>query len=144
MSAWEYWNAEYHTHSLKYQIVCSLGCPHVIHVAGPFKGASADITIARKYLVPLLDPGEKVLADRAYHKDTHFWTPPKGPHLDAREKATKKRIHAVRATVERLICRVKKFGCLRTVWPYSWRLHKQCVTVVCQLTNLQLLDEPLN
>jgi hypothetical protein len=51
LSPWEYWNKEYPCYALYYQVCVSVGTGEIIHFAGPFKGAAADITIARQTII---------------------------------------------------------------------------------------------
>jgi hypothetical protein len=60
LSPWEYWNNEYHCYALHYQICASVGTGEIIYLAGPFKGAAADITIARQTIFLFLQSGEKI------------------------------------------------------------------------------------
>ena len=144
MNAWEF---HVGTKSyVKYQIVCSLGDPHIIAVHGPFKGPSQDGTIAIHTLTDLLLQNEKGLADKQY-RNVEFAIVPVSGHrfvLDDVDNAWNADVYSVRQVIERIIKRTHNFGCIKCRWAYSLELHQKCVFAFCKLTNLALICQPLD
>jgi len=140
LCSWEYWNSEYHKFGFKYQITCSLGGPKICSVHGPFKGSAADVSIYRQTIVPMLKVGEKGLGDSGYRHESNDHVIAAGS-LDG---IMVSKAYRVRQNIERLIERMKNWGCLTVTWKYSWRLHKRCIEVIAQLANFILEFQPLD
>jgi hypothetical protein len=133
---------------LKYQIVCSIGCPCIVSLSGPYKGAANDATIAEAsgIKMKLHEAGECLLADKMYkHDHISFITPLSGHWytLSNGENAFNYLIYSARSAVERIISHLSVFGIFDVPWRYSILLHGLCVRVACKLVNLFLIFEPL-
>jgi len=146
LSPWEYWNTEYHFYSLKYFYAVSVRTGEILFLAGPFKGAAADVTIGRQTIVKRLLKSERCWADKSFHYDTAFYTPSQGKKVNMKKGRRLKnaKIYRVRQIVERSILRVKHFSCVRMRWRYSWKLHQMCMLAMCKLTNFKLKRHPLD
>ena len=131
-----------------YQLVISLGTLRIVHCDGPHKGCAVDVTIARDTIVPLLEPGERLLADKAYRADdqSNFLCPPPGISAEmfrtGREFAG--RVHEGRQCVERVIERVQNFNVVNGSWRFSLELHQKCFRAIVHLVNMSLEYMPLD
>jgi hypothetical protein len=143
LSPWEYWNKEYHCYALYYQVCVLVGTGEIIHFAGPFKGAAADITIAQQTIIPLLWPGEKLWADEGYPDSQYFISPYKSK-VTLQQHKSNKAIYWVRQIVERSTLRMRQFAYVTHWWPYSWKLHQQCMIAQAKLVNFTLKKHPLD
>jgi hypothetical protein len=93
------WNNEYHCYALHYQIFASVCTREIIHLAGSFKGAAADIIIARQTIILFLQPGEKIWADKSYANFKYFIL--KRGKITKELKKSNKAIYRVKQIVER-------------------------------------------
>jgi hypothetical protein len=146
LSRWEYYNKDKHDHGLVYQVVCSLGKPfRILSFDGPFKGSAADVSIIRKTIIPKLLPEERILCDKSYWRETKCWCPPLGEikGMTNEQKEERRNVTNLRQLVERVIGRLKTWGCLKKRWKFSWELHELCAKVVAKLTQLELYVFPL-
>lgn len=136
-----YWSTHYHTHCLKYEVVCSLSLPPVlVRVAGPEYGRKHDKTIAAGLLQLLTDAGETALADAAYIGDPHFVTPfRRNQILHQWQNRWNILIQCNRYTVENIIRRYKVFGIFQTPFRHDLRMHDLVFAVVTQIIQLRLL-----
>jgi hypothetical protein len=145
-SPWEYYNANKNDFGLSYQVVCSLGKPfRILSFEGPFKGSAADVSIVRSTIIPLLKKKEKVMCDKAYRQEVRCWCPPTGSmkQLSGEEKIQRRKVTRIRHLIERLIYRLKTWGCLQKRWRTGYSFHKLCATVSAKLTQLELFVHPL-
>jgi hypothetical protein len=143
--AWQYVTGR-NKWGIKYEIVCSIGDPCIIWLAGPFKGSAADSTIASSSGIKLLLQNECLLADRAYRGDLlSFLVPLPGHRLthDPDQKAQNYLFHSARVAIERVIQRFSTFYVFCGIWRATFLLHKKCAKVVCKLLNLFFDYEPL-
>ena len=145
--AWQYISGK-NEWSVKYEIVCSIGDPKIIWLAGPFKGSAADSTISEfSHVKHQLLPNESLLADQGYRGDLVSFLVPLPGHrntLDADQKAQNYLIYSARVAIERVIQRISTFYVFSGVWRASFTLHKKCAKVVCKLLNLFFEFEPLD
>lgn len=143
---WEYYAQERKGFFVKYEIICSLGVPRVIWIAGPWKMA-ADGTISHfSGLKDLLIPHERLLGDKAYKGDLQsFICPATGEKwaLPQEDQTRNYMIYSARQSVERLIHRLKIFNFFHLPWHGTFAQHCQCVCVIAKLVNLSLCFEPL-
>lgn len=142
--AWEYYVGS--EAKVKYQIVCSLVSPRIISLDGPYKGPAQDGSIASVTLGPKIRPGEKGYGDKQYRNCGFILCPVSGLRfqLSNSEKYFNYTIYSNRQDIERLIRRVKSFGCMKVRWPYSLELHQLAVVAIGKLVNLSLSFEPLD
>ena len=136
-------------YGVKYQIVCSIGCPRIVSLSGPYKGAANDATIAEASGIKdlLSQESECLLADKMYrHDHISFITPLSGHRysLSSSENAYNYLIYSARSAVERIICRLSVFGIFDVPWRFSILLHGLCVRVACKLVNLHLATKMSN
>jgi len=148
LSPWEYYDKEQKVHCLLYQITCSLGKPfNILSFDGPFKGSSADVSIFRSTIVPLLEKNEKVMCDKGYWQEVEFcWCPPTGKisKLSNEEKIKRRKVTRIRHLNERVISRLHSWGCFQKKWKRSWTFQSICLHVVARLTQLELYSNPLS
>lgn len=126
--------------------MCSLGKPfRFLSFNGPFKGAAADVTIAREEIIPLLKEKEKVMTDKGYWQEKKCWTPPVGPisQMNESTKIKRREVTRIRHLNERLICRLTFWGCFKKRWQSSWKLLSKCARVSARLTQLEVHAFPL-
>jgi hypothetical protein len=123
-----------------------MGLGDMISICGPFKGCCADITIAKETLVPQMLFGERGMGDKVYNDEMFFLFPHRGEDQDlTREQKTFNfKVYSIRQAVERVIRRLKNFGCLKQKWRMSPSAHKVMTMVCAKLTNIQLAFEPLD
>jgi hypothetical protein len=146
LSSWEYYNTHKHDFVLIYQVVCSLGKPfRILSFDGPFKGSAADVSIIRDTVVPSLKSREKVMCDKGYWQEERCWCPPTGAmkKLSVEDKIKRRKVTRIRQLIERLIGRIKTWGCFKKRWRSGYSFHKLCATVAAKLTQLQLRVQPL-
>ena len=143
---WEYFNKNKSDHGFTYQVVVSLGKPfRILDFSGPFKGSAADVSVFRATLLENLEVGEKVMADRGYWQEERCWTPPIGKlqQLTEKQKIQRRKVTRIRQLNERVIGRLKKWGCLNRRWNHDWELQKLCAQVAAKLTQLELYYYPI-
>jgi len=146
LSPWEYYSQNKKDFGLDYQVVCSLGKPFcLLSFEGPFKGSAADVSIFRDTLKPLLREGERVMCDRGYYQDERCWCPPLGDidQLTIAEKIRRRAVTSIRHLVERIIGRLKFWGCMKKRWQYGFQFHSLCAQVAAKLTQLEVHAYPL-
>lgn len=134
---------------MKYEVVISIGVPKIIWVEGPFKGAAADITIAKqsgvRRLLRLQE--EAALADKGYRNDVISFVVPLQGHkkeLKGDDAAYNYLVYMARQSVERVLKRLKIFHILKSIWKYSLTFHHYVVIACCKLTNFSLVFDPLD
>jgi hypothetical protein len=145
-SPWEYFNFHKNDFGLSYQVVCSLGKPfRILSFEGPFKGSAADVSIFRDTIVPLLKKKEKVMCDKGYRVEERCWCPPSGQmkKLSTEGKNKRRKVTRIRHLIERVIGRLKSWGCLQKRWRSGYRFHKLCSNVIAKLTQRELYAYPL-
>ena len=147
VSSWEYFDSQKKKYFLKYEIVCSIGNSRIVWFDGPWKSTVQDCTLSRRsQLRCMLTPGERLLADKGYiHSPYHFICPVTGVStiLDPEDRTRNYMIYSARQSVERLLCRLKKWGFWTVPWRASLGLHSLCARVVAKLVSFHLLFEPL-
>lgn len=146
LSPWEYYSPHKNDHGFYYQVVCSLGKPfRFLAFDGPYKGSAADVSIFRETILPKLKDRENVMCDRGYHQEDRCWCPPTGSisDLSPDEKRRRREVTSIRHLNERLIGRLKFWGCMKKRWNYSWSLQALCAHVAAKLTQLEVHAYPL-
>ena len=113
-NSWEYYDPQKKKYFLKYEVVCSIGCPRVVWFDGSWKSTVNDcMLLQHSQLKSQLLPDERLLADKGYiHDPTSFICPVSGlvTTLDPEDRARNYMIYTARQSVERLLCCMKKFG----------------------------------
>jgi hypothetical protein len=129
--------------ALKYEVACTISNPRIIWVNGPFVGSDSDLTIARADLLNILQPGERVLADKGYRgPDAALWTPIWAPANQA--ERYENRLHSqIRSKIERVNRRIKIFKCFDTIWRHDFEFNGDCFVVACLIVNILLAERPL-
>jgi hypothetical protein len=143
-----YYSAKDKFHALKYEVAVSLNPDaRIIWLCGPFVGSASDITIAREYLVPLLEAGnETMLADKGYIGEDVLICPIKenaNAPLGARSIDFNLKLNKTRQIIERTNKRLKHFKALSSVWRHDNDLNKRCFGIIGRITNLCFSYEPL-
>ena len=117
--------------------------PEIIWCNGPYKGSVHDLTIARDSLVQQLNEEEALLGDKAYIGEQCFITPFK-PAQGQFEREFNILLYRYRQNIERIIKRMKIFRCIKEEWRHDISLHYLVFIVIANITNLNLLEKPLN
>lgn len=111
---WQYYFLKGEGYGVKFEIVCSMGCPRIIYCSGPWRGAARDDTIAKySEAKRFLEKGERLLANKIYRADTEtFICPLPGTRsqLTDAENLRNYSIYSARQSVERLIKRDRNFA----------------------------------
>lgn len=144
MNKWEYYIGT--TCYLKYQVVCSLGTQRVINLAGPYKGPASDTAVFHHSGVSdAMFSREKAMADKLYRFETQCITPVIGKRFNLADALNTYNytVYSARQAVERLIKRIKNFGCIKSKWPYSIELHRRSVVCAAKLSNYYIVFKPL-
>ena len=115
----------------------------IVWCNGPFKGSVPDLTIARQDLVHLLNEGEGLLADKGYIGEECFITPYK-PAKNNYEKEFNRQANKQRQIIERIITRIEIFHSVKKEWRHDISLHYFIFYVIANITNLNLMERPLN
>ena len=140
---WLYYSVKKARHTVKYEVVISMGpTARIIWFNGAFGGSVHDLTIARRDLLPIMHHSECILADKAYIGENQFVCPFKPPKNEE-EKRFNAKLHDARSNIERMNKRLKNFNILTQVWRHQLVLHELVFEVICNLVNLMLVDEPL-
>lgn len=147
-SPWEYYDTYKKKYFVKYEAVCSIGSPRIIWWKGPFKATIHDCRISQcSELSDQLQPGERLLADKAYLHRYEDFICPVPDHatfsLNSEDRTRNYMIYSARQTVERIFARLKMFGFWTSPWRGSMGLHKLCASVTAKLVNLSLIFNPL-
>jgi hypothetical protein len=88
-------------------------------------------------------PGEKLWADKGYPDSQYFISLYKSK-VTLQQHKSNKAIYRVRQIVERSILQMKQFAHVTHQWPYSWRLHQQCMIAQAKLVNFTLKKHPFD
>ena len=116
----------------------------IIWVNGSFGGSVHDMTIAKRDLIPYLQNCECLLADKGYYGDSKLVCPFKQPVVNDIQKTFNTHHHKMRQSIERMNMRLKKFNCITDVWRHDIKLHEVVFIIICNITNISLLFEPLD
>lgn len=132
-------------HALKFEVACTIEKPRIVWVNGGFPGNQSDLTIARdEGLGAEVNHDEMVLADLGYRGfDNFLWTAVQNPRVEE-ELESNHAHHQKRQVIERINKRIKQFDCFAHTWRHDHAFCKQCFNVVCKITNLILVHQPLN
>jgi hypothetical protein len=142
--AHEYWSSKDGFSAIKTEVAVSIQQPHkIIWCNGNYRGKVSDIRIARDLFVPSLSPGEQALADLGYlGEPDHLLTPIKTPITN--EEIRFNTVHCChRSVIERVNSRLKIFNVFKEWNRKDFELHKQCVQVICLVTNIIFESSPL-
>lgn len=149
MNEWEFYSPKDKYHALKYEVAVSLNPnSRIVWLSGPFKGAAADVTIARRELIPLLRrDGEQMLADMGYEGPVELISPFKayaGARLTNAQIRHNTDLQRERLIIERANHRLKIFGVLGGIWRHhDIEYNALCCRVVAKITNVIFLFQPL-
>lgn len=135
-------------HTIKYEIVL---CPLKKKIIWIFGGAGGglfhDKTLAENGCLPTLQPGQFVVADKAYVGCPQAITPIKRKRgqacLSPEEEQWNRLVNRVRIDIERLMAHFKKFACAREAWRHNRTLHPQVFGLLGELINIDLEFHPL-
>jgi hypothetical protein len=146
--SWD-WLRSWHSHkfnkyAIKYELGVHVKTGRIVWFHGAFRGGMHDLNIFRSKLLPLLEPGEMILADRGYVGSMSIITPTKGSPFRAFVRSPEDSIlNKVRAKVEIVIGRMKYFNILTDKFRGDLKTHRGIFDVICRLTNLMMMYEPL-
>jgi hypothetical protein len=145
---WEFYKLWYshklNTTAIKYELGVHVKTGKIVWFHGPFRGATADISIFRDSLMTKLVPREMVMADLGYCGTISILTAEKGSaYKEIRRTPEDKIFNSVRSKIERTIGRIKFFNICHTAFRNSLASHRSIFDVVCRLTNVNLIFEPL-
>lgn len=136
----KYYSHKSNSPALSYEVALSIYQSNIIHINGPFRAGTRDLTIFRNQLQHKIPPGSKAIADNGYHAD------------DLREciafqnshapKAVRKLMQRARARHETLYTRMKTFKVLaeRFRCKHADRdvRHKTCFEAVAVVQQFQM------
>ena len=141
---WLYYSKKKQKHTLKYEVVVSAGeNAKIIWVNGAFGGSVHDFKIATINLIPILDDSECLIGDKGYYGSSKIICPFKKP-VNQLQKSFNTTHHKRRHSIERINKRLKHFNCLVYAWRHDIKLHEVVFNVICNITNITLLFEPLD
>jgi hypothetical protein len=134
-----YYNGKKKHHALKYDMAI---CPYTKRIlwisGGVASGVFHDLKLAEIGFFSILEPGEKVLGDKAYIGNPHVVAPVKGRNLKAQEQSFNSNIGVVRVKVENVFAYFKRFSCLKQAWRHSRSLHPIAFSVIVEIANIEL------
>ena len=145
LNEWEYYSNYKKDFGFHYQVCCSMDRPYrLLDFQGPYKGSASDVSIVRETLVPRLRSTKYLLCDKGY-KERTCWCPATGrfKNLTPEQQVEYTRITSVRQVNERIIGRIKAWGCTRRRSSQNWKIIDMCVKCVVRLTQLELMNFPL-
>jgi len=134
-------------HTIKYEIGVDVLHGFICWIAGAVPGSVHDITLSRTIGIVhynhLLQPEERILADKGYIGESIFLTPIKGA-LNDMEHGWNSFINSHREIVEHTFARLKNFGCLSQKWRHDIDLHSIVFQLVCQIVNVDASFRPIH
>jgi hypothetical protein len=144
---WEYVSTTPNQFWLKYEIGIAIGVPHIVWVAGPYKGSCHDGTIAKvSGIKDALGDREAALADKSYRYDKFSFIAPHTGHrlkLPTESRAFNYLVYSARSSVERAIRRIRNGRWTKQVFRLGAAMHAELFHIQCRLTNWCLIFEPL-
>lgn len=135
------------SHVLKYEVAINLTNSLIVWIHGYFEGSTHDLSIARTYLVQALQPGESLLADKAYIGDPHFRTPFKDyGNLTPEQLKWNYQVSSLQSRTEKINGRFKNFSMFRNNYRgHDFDEHSDCFKIVGNCINISLcLKDKLN
>ena len=140
----QYYSRKKKRHTIKYEIGIQLTSGKIVWLVGGTPGSVHDLSMTRHFgLIPLLLPGEMVLADKAYIGEACFVCPFKGV-ITNEQAEFNSIISSIRETVEHTIGRIKLFQFLKQQWRHHVDLHPIATRVVCHALNIELEFYPIH
>lgn len=143
---WEYYSVKKATHTVKYEIALSMTKHRILWVNGPYKGSVHDSKIAKDKFIPKLLSTERAIGDKGYIGVPSMIVPYK-PARSPEQKQFNLNHYTVRQSIERCNKRIKQFKCFQQQWRVRGKtgllFHKWAFYIVCYLTQLQFLENPL-
>ena len=127
---------KFNSSGLRYGISTCIQTGEIVSSHGPFKaGKWADITIFRKFVKPMLLPGEMVEADAGYRGDATIRCP--SDYYCQSEKSAKKKVASRHETING---RLETFRCLRHEFRHKHNQHKYYFYTAAVTTQLMLRE----
>jgi hypothetical protein len=142
-----YWEGKDRNHAIKFEVVCSITDPRIIHVSIANPGSIHDITIARNGLLHKMIIGEQVLADKGYiGPEPQFLTPHHHPGhvLDDEERNQNQIFNRHRAKIEQINTRFKDFRCLKEIWRHGYDFCDETFHAIAKIINEMLPYHPIS
>ena len=109
----------------RYEVAISIRSSDIVWIAGPFlPGVLNDLSIFRRGLRDMLEPGERVEADDGYMGDNPLYV--KCPGSYARRIDQERMRGRLRMRHETVNERIKNFGCLTDRFRHCMEKHASC------------------
>ena len=139
----QFYSGKKKKHTIKYEIAVQIDTGKIVWVAGGVSGNVHDLTLTRTCgILNHLLPGEHIMADLGYIGELQIITPIKMPRNE-QEIAWNSHISSIRILVENSLCRIKNFNCLTIPWRHERDLHPMVFTIICNLVNLEMIQNPI-
>lgn len=117
---------------VRYEVGVCIGTGDIVAFNGPFMpGVNQDISIFRYKMKNMLEPEEKVVADKGYRGDLKVLTP-----LDARDLLHKRAMSLARVRHETVNRRFKQWSILSQRYRHSLNQHSMVFRSILVLTQL--------
>jgi hypothetical protein len=124
---------------LKYEVVCTIIDPRIIHVSCRHPGSTADITIARLGLIKKMRHNEECLADLGCRGPE-----PQLVDLEPHEIDFNSKLNATSSKKEQVNKRIKDFQIAAGVWRHDYEFNEVCFHAVCKIINQTLVYQPIS
>ena len=134
---------------MKYQYIVNRETGVVCSVHGPYKGSSSDLSILKWSEILQIYPKEvSFFTDRIYYEDSEalrrLYMGYRAPKLDYQYQFNYC-FSKERQLIERYFSRLKdERNCFKLPWKHSLEKHQLTVSVLTQVTNIDLQFHPLN
>jgi hypothetical protein len=132
---------------LKYEVVCTITDPRIIHVSCHHPGSTADITIARLGLIKKMRHNEECLADLGYRApEPQRVTLVMHPEYDLEPQVIdfNAKLNATRSKIEQINKRIKDFQIAAGVWRHDYEFNEVCFHAVYKIINQTLVYQPIS
>ena len=134
---------------IHHKVVINRITGEIVWVRGPSPGSMHDLTMMRHFgIANVLEPGELILADKAYQGHKSCVVPYRGHgytnhHDDCAKCRFNFMLSGIRILVERSIGRIKRFQCFKQKWRHNLALHPVAFFFVANLCNIMNKFSPL-
>ena len=130
-----YYSYKLNHSGLRYEVGVCIQTGHIVWSNGPFKpGLFNDISMFRDSLVLMLEPGEKVEADRGYRGEPDAVEDP--DYFEPNTPEMKAMKTNVRARHEAINGRIKNWGAMRLAWRHNHGFHGVAFRAIIMLINI--------
>lgn len=116
---------------LRYEIGLCLNTSNIVWAHGGVPcGEYSDLKLARDVLIHMLNPNEKIVADRGYNDNLFFVTPSNSPQYP--------RIKRILARHETINKRLKQWKCLGSRFRHPLFRHPKCFHAIINITQIMI------